>query len=231
MRDWYYELRNQFYMEESAPDWVILPVGDAHPLTRVNQRTEDLMYSFLTWSDLPAFFERSEAAEARLLVDEGAEVEPRRGDRMEERLAMILGKAIAIYGFRGRVQKRVLVTVAPRYEELRAAMRTAGVSTEGTHDVSVDPRWARLFAELTASNSTRVLVVAMPTEPLESSLPPDDAAIAEEHGWRVVSPGHGHGWTSADRPDGLHLSPEASTRFTALLAAEFAEEMTEAGAP
>lgn len=231
MRDWYYELKNQFYIQQSAPDWVVLPVGDAHPLTRVNQRTEDLLYSFLLWSDLPAFFQRSEAAAERERGERGETDPLRRGAIMEDRLALVLSKASALYGFRGRVQKRILVTVAPGYEDLRYAMRTAGVATEGTHDVSSDPLWADLFAELTASNSTGVVVVAMPTEPIESVLPLADAQIAEEHGWRVLAPGEAESWSDEDRPDGLHLSPDASARFTTLLARELAEVLVESTNP
>ncbi len=220
MRDWYYELKNHFYLEQAAPDWVVLPVGDAHPLCRVNQRTEDLMFSFVSWSDLPAFFERSEAAsEARREAME-LPLDLRRGERLEERLGVILGKASALYGFRGRVQKRIMVAVAPRYEELRHQMRTAGVATDGTHDVSTDPFWADRVAELTSSNSTSILVVAMPSEPLESQLPAADVAIAEQYGWQVIAPGLDHSWSDEDRPDGLHLSPDAADRFTALLAPE-----------
>ena len=231
MRDWYYELKNQFYMRQSVPDWVVLPVGDSHPLTRVNQRTEDLLHSFLSWSDLPSFFERSEAGGARQNSEQGVVEEPRRGDVFEGRLGLALAKASTLYGFRGRVQKRVLVTLSSGYEELRYAMRTAGVATDGTHEVSSDPLWAELFAELTASNSTRVIVVAMPTEPLESTLPDADAAIAAEHGWRVVAPGLSGVWSADDRPDGLHLSPDASARFTALFAAVLAEELESEATP
>lgn len=223
MRDWYYELKNHFYLQGAAPQWVVLPVGDAHPLTRVNQRTEDLMFSFVSWSDLPAFFARAEAADEAQRAAMELPLDLRRGERLEERLGVMLGKASALYGFRGRVQKRLMVAVAPRYEELRYEMRTAGVATDGTHDVSTDPLWAELVAEITASNSTSVLVVAMPSDPLESVLPETAVAIAEEYGWQVIAPGLGHAWSDEDRPDGLHLSPEAAARFTALLAPELAE--------
>jgi hypothetical protein len=220
MRDWYYELKNHFYLEQAAPTWVVLPVGDTHPLTRVNQRTEDLMFSFVSWSDLPTFFDRSEAAADAQREAMEMPRDLRRGERLEERLGVILGKASALYGFRGRVQKRIMVTIAPRYDELRYEMRSAGVATDGTHDVSTDPLWTELVAEITVSNSTSVLVIAMPSEPLESALSGEDLAIIEQYGWHVIAPGLGDAWSDEDRPDGLHLSHEAADRFTALLAPE-----------
>ncbi len=213
MRDWFYEFKNLFVAPGAAPDWLVLPVGDAAPLRRVNERTEDLMFSFVTWSDMPGFVERNDI----------------RG--LEEVCGTVFGKLSALYGFRGRFQKRVLVTLASRYEELRYQMRESGAATSGEDQISEDAQWARALAALAQEHGTEVLIVAMPTDAIESTIPETDRALARELGWGVIAPGLGHEWTRADRPDGLHLEAPARARFTALLATELVRVLRSGEAP
>lgn len=200
VRDWYFEYRNQFVGRGAAPDWLVLPVGDAAPLRRVNARTEDLMFSFARWRDLDDLYRRADE----------------RG--VEAAFGLVAAKASALYGFRGRLQKRVLVTIAPGYEGLREAMRARGSTFDGEDVVSQDEAWARLLAAEAAAAGTRVVVVAMPTNVIEGVLPARDRALAEELGWTVLEPAAGVEWAEGDRPDGLHLEAPARARFTAMLA-------------
>lgn len=230
-RDWYYELTNQFFAHGAVPDFVVLPVGDAHPLTRVNERTEDLLFSFLRWHDLPQLFRISEQAAHDRAIASGRDPTPRT-ELFEDRAGVALAKGLTLYGFRGRLQKRVLVTAVPRYEELRLAMRDANTSTATGEDaVSADPTWARLLAEAARAAGTRVIVVAMPTEPIEGQLPAEDRALADENGWTVLEPAATVTWTREDRPDGLHLTPEARDRLTDLLAPALVDAIRAASPP
>ena len=212
VRDWYYELKNLFVEEGAVPDVLVLPVGDAAPLTRVNARTEDLMFSFLDWSDLPDFMRRSGV------------------DGFEDACSVVLGKLSALSGFRGRFQKRVLVALAGRYEELRLAMRDAGEATSGEDEVFAERQWAELMDDLAEENGMDVVVVAMPTNVIEGRLPADARAFAGELGWGVLEPGADAEWTPEDRPDGLHLEPDARRRFTELLAPALADHVAASAA-
>lgn len=209
-RDWFFEFQNHFVDRGAAPDVLVLPVGDTAPLRRVNARTEDLLFSFVRWSDVPLLISSDEDAD------------------FEDASGIVFAKLSTLYGFRGRFQKRVLVAAVPRYEQLREAMRGAGATLSGEDEVSTDPAWAERLADAAANAGTEVVVVVMPTEPLAGGMPPEDAQLAEGVGWTVIAPGAGATWAPSDRPDGLHLIPAAAERFTDLLAADLASILAEA---
>lgn len=203
-RDWFFEFENHFVARDAAPDVLVLPVGDTAPLRRVNARTEDLLFSFVRWSDLP------------LLVTVGDTEE------FEDAAGTVFAKVSTLYGFRGRFQKRVLVAAVPRYESLREAMRGAGATLSGEDEISTAAVWVERLAASAADAGTEVIVVVMPTEPLAEGMPAEDLALAERLGWSVLAPGADAAWAPSDRPDGLHLIPEAAERFTDLLATDLA---------
>ncbi len=205
MRDWFYQLDNQFIRADAAPDVLLLPLGTIPPLTRLNERTEDLLFSFLRLADLPEFLQRADVY------------------GFEERSGIVFGKLSALHAFRGRLQKRVLVELIPGYETLRMAMLEAGTTTDGEFVVRSDKRWAKLMARLTERADIRVVLALVPTEPLDRGLPSSDAKLAARLDWPVLDPGRDVTWDGEDRPDGLHLGPDARERYTRLLAAELAE--------
>jgi hypothetical protein len=208
MVDWFYQLKNQFVAVNAVPDVVVIPVGNPYPLTRINPQTEDLLYSFLTWDDLPAYLARAE------VVD------------FESRAAVYAGKLSALYAFRGRLQKRVLSTLLPGFPTLRGAMLDARAPAEAR----VTPVWAEALAALAAEHGIQVIIVAMPTAPLEARLPDATREVCARLGWTTVEAGQGFTLTPEELPDGLHLEPEAARRWTQHLAPRLLEAIELEGA-
>lgn len=206
--DWYYQLKNQFIAVGAVPDVVVLPVGNPYPLTRINPQTEDLLYSFLTWQDLPSYLDLAEV----------------RG--FDAQAAVVAGKVSSLYAFRGRLQKRILSTLLPGFPSLRGAMLDARAPAAPR----VTETWSRAFATLTAAHDIDVIVVAMPTAPLAARLPDSARAVCSAHGWAVVEAGDGFALAPGELPDGLHLEPAAAVRWSDHLAPELLAAYT-AGAP
>lgn len=198
MRDWTFELQNLFVARGAIPDVLVLPVGFERPLVRVNARTEDLYQSFLGKGDLSVLFE--------LDAVEG----------LEERSGARLSRLSALYGFRGRVQKRILVALVPGYEDMWGAIRRSA-EQEDTELVTNDA-WAERMHDMTQELGIDVIVVAMPSVALEGRLPPGDRELAERFGWTVLEPAADVAFDETERPDGFHLTEPARERFTTLLA-------------
>ncbi|MFT4705799.1 MAG: hypothetical protein ACI81R_003511, partial [Bradymonadia bacterium] len=161
MVDWSYQLENHFLATGASPDLLVLPVGNPYPLTRINPQTEDLLFSFLRFSDLPEY--------VRLAEIEG----------FEERMTTYLGKLSSLYAFRGRLQKRALSTAFSGFPDLRLVMRAA----QAPREAAVTPVWAERLQRLSDENGVTVIVVAMPTEPLDARLTHDDHVLCSRLGW------------------------------------------------
>jgi hypothetical protein len=207
MRDWYLELKNMFVAAGAVPDWLILPVGDARELTRINPRTEDLAHFFLANDDIASLFELDGM------------------HRFEDRAAVHLARLSTLYCYRGRIQKRLLDAFVPGYAELRQVMNTSGPPADES-DGRLSTAWADLMRDLTQQHDIRPIVVALPTQHLANGLLPSERELAERAGWHILEPGTNAVWTSDDVPDGLHLSEPARERFTRLLAPPLADLLT-----
>lgn len=208
MRDWTFELDTLFVDRGAVPDVLVLPVGFERPLARVNARTEDLYQSFLGPGDLRVLFEL-----------DGVE-------GLEERSGARLSKASALYGFRGRIQKRILVALVPGYEDMWGAIRRAA---EQDTELVTNDAWAERMHEITEALGIRVVVVAMPSVALEGRLPDEDRALAERFGWTVLEPAAAVTFDETERPDGFHLTEPARERFTRLLAPAFVSWLETSG--
>lgn len=203
--DWFYQLQNQYAAADAMPDVLLLPIGNPLPLTRVNPKTEDLLFSFLRVADLPEYLRASETR------------------AFDAQLGVVAGKGVALYAFRGRFQKRALGTLVPGWVALRQAMmepRSVSADASDAEPPAAPAQtsvWAERIDGLADASGTRVVVVAMPTEPLDGRVPVDASRVVSSLGWDALEPARGVAFTEEDRPDGLHLTPEAASRFTGLL--------------
>jgi hypothetical protein len=206
VRDWYYQLKNQFVAAGAVPDLLLLPVGNLDPLIRQTEPSEDLLYSFLRPADLFEFFALSAITD------------------MDERAALVLGKVWAVYGFRGRLQGRVLTELFSGYPDLHAWIRRSGVNDAATERRGrrVTALWAERLDALADRLGIRIVVIAMPTSDIEGRLPRADREVAERLGWQALEPAAAGGFGARERPDGLHLTPAARAHFTRLLAPHLA---------
>jgi hypothetical protein len=207
MREWYYQLRNQFLVEGAVPDVLVLPVGLYQPLTRQEKPSEDLLVSFLRWPDLPDFFRASKI------------------DAPSDRAEILFARCFTPYNFRGRLQKRVLSEMVAGYRGMMEHL--AGLRQRGTpdrHPTSLV--WPTRLAELARDHRIRVIVVAMPTAELHATLPAEDRQLADRLGWMVVEPAEPTAFDAQDHPDGHHLTPAARTRFTLLLWASLGAKLS-----
>lgn len=206
MRDWTFELQNLFVARGATPDVLVLPVGFERPLVRVNARTEDLYQSFLGPGDLRVLFELDGV------------------DGLEDRTGARLSRISALYGFRGRVQKRILVALVPGYEDMWGAIRRAA---EQEAELVTNDAWVERMHDMTQELGIDVIVVAMPSVALEGRLPAGDRALADRFGWTVLEPAADVTFDDTERPDGFHLTEPARERFTTLLAPSLVARLAE----
>ena len=205
MREWHYQLKNLFVAAGAVPDMLVLPVGDGHPFLRTQPPIEDLLHTFLQPGDLPSFIHYSEI------------------DDFETMASIVFRHVSALSCFRGRMQKRLFVSFVPSYEQLQTAMVGSGPTGEPRRTA----QWFELLSELTRDHGIDVIVIALPTQDLDGRLPERDRALARQVGWTVLEPGGNVAWSDKDRPDGLHLTGAAQSRFTRLLALSLAELLSE----
>lgn len=206
MRDWTFELQNLFVARGATPDVLVLPVGFERPLVRVNARTEDLYQSFLGPGDLRVLFELDGV------------------DGLEDRTGARLSRMSALYGFRGRVQKRILVALVPGYEDMWGAIRR---SAEQEAELVTNDAWVQRMHDMTQELGIDVIVVAMPSVALEGRLPAGDRELADRFGWTVLEPAADVTFDETERPDGFHLTEPARERFTTLLAPSLVARLAE----
>ena len=204
MREWFFQLKNMYIKQGAVPEWIMLAVGIAKPFTRQGEIIEDLYFSMLTYEDLPSF-----------LYDATLK-------GFEERTDALFCFASALYGFRGTIQKRVLMYLTPSYENLRLAMRYRGPPIGLAPSIYTNTSWFSKFRDLTLKHGIQVVVLALPTEDIAGRLAGNERNLSANEGWDVLEPSAGAYWTKEEIPDGMHLSDAARTRFTKLLAYEIA---------
>lgn len=124
----------------------------------------------------------------------------------------------ATYANRERVERRILGSLIPHYQETSNLLndQSAPLELQGS---TVAPTYRRLteFVQLAQRDHVQVVLVAMPTaEPY--ALDPQLVQLSFNSGITLMDCRQVPGVTSEMIPDGLHLTPAGATRYSSYLA-------------
>jgi hypothetical protein len=198
LADWYYAYRNFLSGQGRAPDVLVLGFEGGHLRDAPSIHTDRLGRYYCDWDDLDDLFAWDLPT-------------------FEDRARYLLGSKSAIISNRDRIERRVLDLVIPGYRDgIQELNRRLKSNQENALPAATYKRLASLL-DLARDDGVQVVVAAMPV-PQPYDVDATLTATIDRAGAVLVDCRDVPGVTPAMFPDGVHMNPEAATRYSRFLA-------------